>query len=341
MLVLGIESTCDETACSIVRDGKEILSNVVASQHEVHSQYGGVFPEMASRAHIDAIIPVIDKALREASVSLSEIDLVAIAHGPGLLGSILVGLNSAKALSLALQKPLIGINHVEAHLYAAMMSCETPPPFPCVGLVLSGAHTSLLRIEKIGCYELIGHTHDDAIGEAFDKCAKMMDLPYPGGPLIEKLAHEGNPSRHPFKAGKIKGRPLDFSFSGIKTSVLYAINGQNNASKAVLSKSDKCDVAASFQRAVFQDVIGKTLKAAELSKSKAILFGGGVTNNMRLRKMFREAVPDFELFWPASGLSLDNAAMIAGLGYHQFIHRGKSDLLFLDAETRIPLASYP
>lgn len=337
MLVLGIESTCDETACSIVRDGKVILSNVVASQHDIHSKYGGVFPELASRRHIDAIIPVLDDALAKAGVSLSQIDLIAAAHGPGLLGSILIGLNTAKTLSLALQKPLVPVNHVEAHLYAALMSHVLPPEFPCIGLVLSGAHTSLLHITNIGHYESIGQTVDDAIGEAFDKAAKILDLPYPGGPHIEKLALNGNAKRFPFKTGKIKERPFDFSFSGIKTGVLYAARGQNGKAPIELTNADKCDIAASFQNIVFNDIIQKTLKAAEKYQCKSIIFGGGVTNNRKIRELFQTEAPKFNLFWPSAGLSLDNAAMIAGLAYHQYKISGKSAPLDLDAATRIKI----
>jgi|ERR1700733_2220688 len=336
MLVLGIESTCDETACSIVRDGKEILSNVVASQNDIHSKYGGVFPELASRRHIDVIIPVIDQALNQANVQLTEIDLVAVAYGPGLLGSILVGLNAAKTLAFTLQKPLVPVNHVEAHLYAALMPLSSPS-FPCIGVVLSGAHTSLLKIKEIGQYQILGQTVDDAIGEAFDKAAKIMNLPYPGGPRIEMLACFGNPDRYPFKAGKVKERPLDFSFSGIKTGVLYAARGQNGSllNESTLSEADKCDIAASFQKAVFTDIINKTLKIAENEQIQTIVLGGGVTNNQRLRDMFSHAAPEYHIFWPSPGLSLDNAAMIAGLGYHRYKILGSGAPLDIDAATRI------
>jgi N6-L-threonylcarbamoyladenine synthase len=335
MLVLGIESTCDETACSVVRNGKDILSNVIASQNDIHAKYGGVFPELASRRHIDVIIPVIDQALNQANVELREIDLIAVAYGPGLLGSILVGLNAAKTLALALNKPLVPVNHVEAHLYAALMPLYAPP-FPCIGVVLSGAHTNLLKIKDIGQYEVLGQTVDDAIGEAFDKAAKIMDLPYPGGPHIEILARSGNLNRYQFKAGKVKERPLDFSFSGIKTGVLYAVRGQNGTSeKSVLSLADKCDIAASFQEAVFSDVINKTLKTAKNEQIHTIVLGGGVTNNQRLRNMFKEAAPEYNILWPLPGLSLDNAAMIAGLGYHRYKILGGGVSLDIDAATRM------
>ncbi len=337
MIVLGVESSCDETACAVVKDGKEILSNVFASQHDIHSRFGGVFPELASRRHMDAMIPVLEESLRQANTTLDQIDLIAAAYGPGLMGSLLVGLNTAKALAFACQKPLIGVNHVEAHLYAAMMSHPSPLKFPSIGVVLSGAHTSILYIKDIGDYQLLAQTADDALGEAFDKVAKIMGIPYPGGPMIEKLARKGNPGRYAFKPGRIKSKPLEFSFSGIKTAVLYAVKGQdkdmNDAS--LISESDKSDIAASFQQAVFNDVIRKTLKAAEEMGCRSMIFGGGVTNNCRLREMFAEEAAGFELYWPSPGLSLDNAAMIAGLGYHQYRKNGKGDSLALEPKTRI------
>ncbi|MFQ5729875.1 MAG: tRNA (adenosine(37)-N6)-threonylcarbamoyltransferase complex transferase subunit TsaD, partial [Waddliaceae bacterium] len=209
--------------------------------------------------------------------------------------------------------------------------------FPCLGVVLSGAHTSILHVKEIGRYELLGQTTDDAIGEAFDKVAKVMNLSYPGGPKIEALAEKGDPGRHPLKTGRIKKRPLDFSFSGIKTGVLYAVKGQNGAmnGKDMVSTSDKSHIAASFQHTVFSDIIKKTLKAAEERQCQTIVFGGGVTNNRRLRGMFSEAAPNHQLYWPSSGLSLDNAAMIAGLGYHRYKQRGTGDSLDLEALTRI------
>ncbi len=341
MIVLGIESTCDETACSIVKNGKEIFSNVVASQHDIHSQYGGVFPELASRRHDEVIIPIINQALREAGVGFNDIDLIAVAHGPGLMGPLLVGLNTAKALALALNKPLIGINHIEAHLYASVMSQEIPPAFPCLGVVLSGAHTSLVHIESIGQYRTLGYTIDDAVGEAFDKVAKIIDLPYPGGPKIEQLAKEGDPKKHLFKVGQSKKNSLCFSFSGIKTGVLYAVKGQNgrHCAKTQLSHDEKADIAASFQTAVFNDIINKTLKACQIINTKTILFGGGVTNSRSLRDLFKKTAPEYNFIWPAAGLSLDNAAMIAGLGYHSYNKEKIKNYLDLEPMTRISLSS--
>lgn len=339
MLVLGIESTCDETACAVVQDGRFILSNVVASQIDLHQEYGGVVPELACRRHIDLMMPVLDQALAQAQVNLKDIDLIAVAHGPGLIGALLIGLNTAKALSLALQKPFIGVNHVEAHLYAALMSQEAPVPFPCLGVVLSGGHTALVLIKELGIYELIGQTVDDAIGEAFDKVAKMLSLPYPGGPQIERLALKGDSHRYPFKAGQVKGHPLDFSFSGLKTAVLYTLKGQNsqNPLPIELLEQDKCDVAASFQRAALEDVVKKTLITADQNQVQTIIFGGGVTNNQALRQLFaKESNGKYQLVWPSFGLSLDNAAMIAGLGYYRYQIQGRGDPIELEPLVRIP-----
>lgn len=336
MLTLGIESTCDETACAIVKDGKEILSNVVSSQIDLHAEYGGVVPELACRRHVDVMIPVIKEALNQANISLQEIDLIAVAHGPGLIGALFIGLNAAKGLSIALQRPLIGVNHVEAHLYAAMMSQERAPSFPCLGVILSGGHTALVVMHSLDQFSLISQTVDDAIGEAFDKVAKLLGLPYPGGPQIEKLAEHGDPHKYPFKGGRIKNNPLGFSFSGLKTAVLYTLKGQNNNLRSSIpSYQEKCDIAASFQSAVFEDLIKKTLLAAEQYGLSEVVFGGGVTNNRYLRSLFAKMAPSLKLHWPTFELSLDNAAMIAGLGYHRYLRKGSGDSLELEALTRI------
>ncbi len=341
MLVLGIESTCDETACAVVRDGYEILSNVISSQIDLHREYGGVVPELACRRHIDVIIPILDEALKQAHLSLDQIDLIAVAKGPGLIGALLIGLHVAKALALACQKPFIGINHVEAHLYAALMSHPESVTFPCLGVILSGGHTAIVLMKDIGTYELIGQTVDDAIGEAFDKVAKMLNLPYPGGPQIETLALKGDAKRYPFKAGHVKGKPLEFSFSGLKTAVLYTIKGQDSQQDSIhLSEQEKADLAASFQQAAFGDIVSKTLFAASQSGIKTFVFGGGVTNNRRLRQLFAEKNQgEFHYLWPSIGLSLDNAAMIAGLGYQHYIKRGRGDPFDLEPLVRIPFSN--
>ncbi|MBU6382965.1 MAG: tRNA (adenosine(37)-N6)-threonylcarbamoyltransferase complex transferase subunit TsaD [Verrucomicrobia bacterium] len=320
--VLGIESTCDETGAAVVQNGKIILSNIIASSADIHRKYGGVFPELACRRHIEAIIPVVDEALQTAGVSPDQIDLIAVAKGPGLIGALLIGMNAAKGLSIAWKKPLIGVNHVEAHLYASMMDVERVP-LPALGLVLSGGHTLMLKILEIGAYEPIGTTVDDAIGEAFDKVGNLLGLPYPGGPEVEKLARLGNPKAFPLSAGKVKRSPLNFSFSGLKTAVLYAMKGN----------VDKAGIAASFQETALRDVAHKALLASQTFDCQSIILGGGVTANQRLKEIMKETFPHLPIFWPPGTLSLDNAAMIAGLGAHKFT--GLSDPLDLEAKTRI------
>lgn len=321
MNVLGIESTCDETGAAVVQDGKIILSNVLASSADIHEKYGGVFPELACRRHIEAILPVVDEALRIANV---EPDLIAVAMGPGLVGALLIGMNVAKGLSIAWNKPLVGVNHVEAHLYASMMDLDAVP-LPALGIVISGGHTLLLKILELGCYQPIGTTVDDAIGEAFDKVGNLLGLTYPGGPQVEKLAKFGNPKAYPFSAGKVKRSPLDFSFSGLKTAVLYAMKGE----------VDKASIAASFQETALRDIANKALMASKSFDCQAIFLGGGVTANQRLREIMKETFPRLPVFWPPGTLSLDNAAMIAGLGAKKFIAPG--DSLSLEVRTRIPI----
>ena len=328
MNVLGIESTCDETSASIVKDGRQILSLVTASSADIHAQYGGVFPELACRRHIEAIIPVIQEALSKAKMTPNDIDLIAVAKGPGLVGALLIGMQAAKGLAIAWGKPLIGVNHVEAHLYAAMMDVKKPLPFPALGLVLSGGHTLLLKIQDVGEYTPIGTTVDDALGEAFDKVAILLGLPYPGGPHVEELALRGNPKSHPFRAGRVKRSPFDFSFSGIKTSVLYAVRDKKD-----LCPQEKADIAASFQEAALSDIVHKTKLA--LSNETAIYLGGGVCNNLRLRTLFAQQFPDLNIFWPPKDLCLDNAAMIGGLGFQKFLRNPSGDPLDMEVSARL------
>lgn len=335
MIVLGIETTCDETAISVVRDGEIVLSNVIASSADLHAQFGGVFPEHSSRRHIESIVPVVREALEKAGVSSDEIDLIAVAKGPGLVGPLLIGMQFAKGLSLAWKKPLIGVSHIEAHLYAAMMGA--PKVFPSLGLVLSGGHTLLLKINAVGEYEPIGTTVDDAIGEAFDKVAVLLGLPYPGGPHVEALAKRGSP-RFSLAGGKVKGRPFDFSFSGLKTSVLYTMKGQNGQSPRSFSEQEKSDLAASFQETALADVLEKAKLAAAQFDCQAIYLGGGVCNNGRLKELFYAAFPTTPVFFPKAELTMDNGAMIAGLGFQKFQMNPISDRMDLEVQTRIPIA---
>ena len=333
MIVLGIESTCDETSVAIVHSGRRILSHLIASQAAQHSIYGGVVPELASRYHIEAIIPLIEQALHQAHLSLTDIDLVAVAKGPGLVGSLLVGIQTAKALSWAIDRPLVGVNHVEAHLYASMMAIDSMEQYvPGIGVILSGGHTTLLHVEDVGKYTLIGQTVDDAAGEAFDKVATMLGLGYPGGPIVERKARSGNPKAFPFKGGKVKGKPLQFSFSGLKTAVLYTI--QDLTAQGKLSEQAICDLCASFQQAAIRDLSAKIHIACEQYPPKALFLGGGVTQNAALRGHFA-AKFSYPLFWPPAELCLDNAAMIAGLGYHTYRRTGRDERFTLEPQTRI------
>lgn len=313
--ILGIESTCDETAIAIVEDGKRILSNVTSLQIDIHAPFGGVVPELAARRHVELLRPTFEKALSQANISPKDIEAIAVAHGPGLLGPLLVGMNFAKALSLSWGIPLIGINHIEAHLYSAMMTPEFDEHvhLPALGLVLSGGHTSLVEIEKVGSYKLIGQTRDDAIGEAFDKVAKLLGLAYPGGPEVEKKALKGDAAKYPFKAPRIKDAPNDFSFSGLKTSVLHAVKELNGS----IDEGSIRDICASFQRAAFDSIEEKIQSLSQQKRFKSLLFGGGVTMNQELRRRIQSLDLKIPEFFPPKDLCLDNAAMIAGLAFHK------------------------
>lgn len=340
MLTLGIETSCDETAAAVVCSGEKIYSNVIKSQILTHMPYGGVVPEVASREHIQAIPHVINEAIEQADCSLSSIDLIAVTRGPGLIGPLLIGLNTAKSLALALNKPLIGVNHIEAHLYAGFMGRLKEVSFPILGVVLSGGHTSLVLIKKIGEYQFIGGTQDDAMGEAFDKVASLIGLPYPGGPELETLAKDGDPTYFKFKSPSIKNHPYHFSFSGIKTQVLYRIKGQNanKHSPLLISDEEKAHLAASFQKTVFENLCDKLELVTKDFNLNSIVFGGGVTFNQTLKRLIFDKFEHLKIYWPQSDLCLDNAAMIAGLGYQKFIHQGYGDTLDLQALPRIPFA---
>lgn len=322
--ILGIESTCDETAAAVVRSGRDILSSVTSRQIDIHRTYGGVVPELASRRHLELILPVIEEALEKAGLTLDAIDAIAVAKGPGLLGALLIGLNTAKGLSLATGKPLIGVSHTEAHLYAALMDKE--PLFPALGMILSGGHTTLVHMKSLEEWETLGETLDDAIGEAFDKVARLINLPYPGGPPIERLALKGDPTACPFRPASLADKPYCFSYSGLKTSVLHYLKKCPEARHA--------DVAASFQHAAFESIRTVLCRAIAAFQPKALVFGGGVTASRALRSYIPGDVPQF---WPSDELSLDNAAMIAGLGFHKLQASRLGDSLALSAATRLPI----
>lgn len=318
MLVLGIETSCDETAAAVVKDGRETLSNVVSSSLKEHSKYGGIVPEIACRAQIEVICAVVENALRKARVKSGDIGLIAVTYGPGLVGALLVGVSFAKGLSLSLGIPLVGVNHLHAHLYANFLK-PGGLRFPYLGIVISGGHTSLVWAEDFLEYKPLGETIDDAVGEAFDKVAKILGLGYPGGPVIEKKAKQGK-DKFNFPRSFSKGS-LNFSFSGLKTAVLYHV--RRNPS-ALSSPSALSDIAASFQSAAGDILIARTREAVRAKKAKRLVLGGGVSVNSFLRERFRELAREekLELALPDAALCLDNGAMVAGLGFRLF-QKGK------------------
>jgi N6-L-threonylcarbamoyladenine synthase len=325
MFILGIETSCDETSAAVLRDGREILSNVVYSQ-DIHSQYGGVVPEFASRDHIRNIVPVVKKSLKDAGIRLSKVDVVAVTRGPGLIGALLVGLSFAKSIAYSLHIPFIAVNHLEGHIYANQLSNPELEP-PVLGLIVSGGHTDLLIIKKRGEYQLLGSTLDDACGEAFDKVANLLGLSYPGGPEIEKLAKGGNPDAISFPLGRVK--KYDFSFSGLKTAILYYVKELSETKKV----KQRQDIAASFQRTAITMLVKKVVKAVDDLKIMKVAISGGVASNGRLREMFsREAKKrGFEVYFPHKELCTDNAAMIAACGYDHY-KRGEVSPLTIKAE---------
>jgi N6-L-threonylcarbamoyladenine synthase len=338
-LIMGIETSCDETGCAIVADGSSVLFNVVASQIELHARFGGVVPEIASRAHIESINTVIDQALAESGASPHEIAAVAVVNEPGLIGSLLVGLMAAKTLAWVWGKPLVAVNHICGHAYSAALN-DRPIDYPAVALICSGGHTALYHCESPTQLTLLGSTIDDAAGEAFDKVASILSLGFPGGPAIEKAAAHGNPKTVKLPRSLLKGQSLDFSFSGIKTAVLYHVNGlpcnrrrtgrrsrhaqrkasQPNAGRGIenFTSQEIADLAASFQDAVVDTLIIKLRRAAKTTSARTLVIGGGVSANSALRKAAQVLADDLncELRLPAMEFTVDNGAMTAGLGYH-------------------------
>jgi N6-L-threonylcarbamoyladenine synthase len=329
MKVLGIETSCDETAAAVVEDGVRILSNQIASQVEIHARYGGIVPEVASRQHILSIIPIIEQAMAEAKTAWDDLDGIAVTMGPGLAGSLLVGVNMAKAIALARGLPVTGVNHLEGHIYAnwlADRNTESAPVFPLVCLIVSGGHSDLALMKGHGDYVLLGRTRDDAAGEAFDKAARILELGYPGGPAIEKAARDGTASIQLPRAW-LKGTS-DFSFSGVKTALLRLVERGEVSSPA--------DAAASFQEAVVDTLVTKTVAAAKEHRVKQILLAGGVASNKLLRSWLVKDSP-LPVLIPEPVLCTDNAAMIAACGYHRF-KAGKVDGLDLDVVPGLKLA---
>lgn len=321
--ILGIESSCDETAAAVVKNGREILSNVINTQIALHKKFGGVVPEVASRRHIETIDNVIDEALKQADMTFADIDAIAVTYGPGLIGALLVGVSTAKALAYALDKPLVPVHHIKGHIsanFAAHPLLE--PPFVC--LVASGGHSHIVNVKDYTEFEVMGRTHDDAAGEAFDKIARVLGLGYPGGPLIDKLAKEGNPKSIKFPRVKMDENSLDFSFSGVKTAVInYLHKLEQNG-----EEYNKADVAASFQDAVTDVLCSHTIEAAKIKNSRIITLAGGVASNTNLReKMTNEAKKcGIDVLYPPPVLCTDNAAMIACAGYYGYLKGDFADM---------------
>ena len=315
ILILAIESSCDETAAAVVKNGREVLSNVISSQIALHTLYGGVVPEIASRKHIEKINQVIEEALQTAGVTLDDLDAIAVTYGPGLVGALLVGVAEAKAISYAKQLPLVGVHHIEGHISANYIeNKDLEPPFIC--LVVSGGHTHLVRVQDYGVYEILGRTRDDAAGEAFDKVARAIGLGYPGGPKIDKLAKEGDPDAIPFPKAKIADCPYDFSFSGLKSSVLNYLNGAKMKGETV----NRADVAASFQKAVCEVLVSHAIDAVKEAGMDKLAIAGGVASNSTLRAAMECACEKngIRFYRPSPILCTDNAAMIGAAGYYEF-----------------------
>jgi N6-L-threonylcarbamoyladenine synthase len=334
--ILAIETSCDETACAVLENGRALLSSTVASQMDIHARYGGVFPEVASRQHVLSIIPVVEQTLAQSSLSLKDIDAVAVTRGPGLAGSLVVGMNMAKGIALGMGLPLVGVNHLEGHIYSSWVynAGENAPPepeFPLMALLVSGGHTELNLMTDHLTYRRLGATLDDAAGEAFDKVARLLGLPYPGGPSVQRAAETGDPTRFKFPRAKLTGE-YDFSFSGLKTAVLYEVNGLKQKGKPLPVE----DLAASFQAAVVDVLFKKTIQAARDHEAREILVAGGVSANHALRQAF-QAQDEFKVHIPAFSLCTDNAAMIAAAGYYRYA-LGHVSELNIDVQPTWPLS---
>lgn len=333
MITLAIETSCDETSCAIVRDGREVLSNIISSQIDIHRKFGGVVPEIASRKHIESINNILQEALDEAGCTFKDIDLVGVTQGPGLVGALLVGLSTAKALAYGLRKPLVGVNHIEGHICANYIEHkDLKPPFTC--LVVSGGHTYLVQAKDYTEYELVGRTRDDAAGEAFDKVARAIGLPYPGGPFIDNLSKKGNKDAIPFPRVFLEDDSYDFSFSGLKTAVLNYLNQMKQKGEEAVVE----DVAASFQQAVLDVLVEKSFRLAKTSGSDKIVMAGGVASNEGLRNMMekRAEIEGIEIYYPSRVLCTDNAAMIGSAAYFNYIN-GRESGLDLNVEPNLDI----
>lgn len=333
LVTLAIESSCDETAAAVMLEGRQILSNIISTQIDIHKLYGGVVPEIASRHHLNNVNAVVDQALEESGVSMDDVDMIGVTYGPGLVGALLIGLATAKAYALATGKPLIGVHHIQGHISANYIEHkELEPPF--MALVVSGGHTNLVEVTDYNQCKVLGGTRDDAVGEAYDKVARVLGLGYPGGPLIDKIAKEGNPHAVEFKRVFLEKGSLDFSFSGIKTGVLNYVNSERQAGREI----NIADVAASFQAAVLDVIVRKTVDSAINLGKDRIVMAGGVAANSRLREMMNEECEknNIKLYHPSPILCTDNAAMIGCAAYYKYIAGGRDDLT-LDAIPNLKL----
>jgi N6-L-threonylcarbamoyladenine synthase len=338
MKVLAIETSCDDTSAAVLLDGRKILSNVVSSQMVIHQRYGGIVPELASRRHIETIVPIVTEAMEQARVKLREIEGIAVTQGPGLVGSLLVGLSFTKSLSFSTGIPFVGVNHIEAHLSAIFLEEEPPPRFPFIGLVVSGGHTSLFQVNGFGKFRRVGQTRDDAAGEAFDKVAKLLGLGYPGGPIIDKLSKEGNPRAIRFPRPSLGKNSFDFSFSGLKTAVVNYVKS-HPVPLGGYSESIIRDIVSSFQEAVVEVLVKKTLQAAQHLGLKRIVLSGGVAANQHLRQRIKEEASQHKLriYIPSPPFCTDNAAMVGVVGY-EYLKRGLRSSYSLNAFSNLPFS---
>lgn len=336
MRILAIETSCDDTGAAVLLNGRKILSNLVSSQVAVHQKYGGVVPELASRKHIEMIVPIVDEALERAGVALKEIDGIAVTQGPGLVGSLLVGLSFAKSLAYATGVPLVGVNHIEAHLSAIFLE-ERSPRFPFIGLVVSGGHTSLFRVDGFGRCAMLGQTRDDAAGEAFDKVAKLLGLGYPGGPIIDELSKTGDPNAIRFPRPSIGKNSFDFSFSGLKTAVVNFVKARPEPI-GCFSEEVIRNIVSSFQEAVVDVLVKKTFQAARHQGLKGVVLSGGVAANRMLRQRMREEASEqkMKVYIPSPAFCTDNAAMVGVVGY-EYLKRGVRSDFSLNAFSNLPL----
>jgi N6-L-threonylcarbamoyladenine synthase len=350
--ILGIESSCDETAAAVVEDGVRVLSSVVASQFDTHGKYGGVVPELASREHLRAIVPVVREALEAAATRLEDLAAIAVTEGPGLVGSLLVGMTYAKSLSFATGVPIIAVNHIEGHIHAVILEKGSAVEYPALALVVSGGHTHLFDVREGFQYRLLGRTRDDAAGEAYDKVAKLLGFGYPGGPIIDKLARYGNPEAVRFTSPKMKGNALDFSFSGLKTAVLRWVEARDMSAEIAARRAIRdagidelraatpqrtLDLLASFQRTVVRELLRHAAASAEQIGARSLIVSGGVACNSGLREAARDSALSCPILFPSPGLSTDNAAMIAAAAFPKLAHGEFADFS-LKAKANLALA---